>query len=187
MKTPPFSTWALAVGLAAFGAGFAGEASAQSVVPANPGGFTTRKTGDGRGGIGGGSSVGVSTIKRDAESVKPIVIQYVAVSKVRDWTNTQGKKMQARLLAFSAPKQGQTGPVEVIRDGKVRFLLATGKEPIDYPLEQLSQPDQIDIKAIAQAAKRAPNAKAKGEGESKEGAKPEGSGKKVEGSGKKAP
>jgi hypothetical protein len=118
-------------------------------LPPNPNDVTRRKIGEG--GSTGGSAVNIAP---GAAAAQTIVIQYVAVTPVRAWTNTDGKTMTARLLAFSAPKEGESGPVEVIREGKVRFLMESGKQPVDYPIGQLSQSDQIDIKAIAQMAKR---------------------------------
>ena len=124
-------------------------AQAQLTVPPNPNDVSRRKIGE----SGGGASAAVG-VSPAAGASRTIVIQYTAVSPQRQWTNTDGKTMVARLLAFSAPAEGGTGPVEVIREGTVRFLLDRGQEPIDYPLARLSQADQIDIKAIAQAAKR---------------------------------
>lgn len=131
----------------------ASSLKAQLSVPSTPTQFQKRNLGENRG-SGGSSSVGV--VPRNPAASQPIVVQLIAVSRMRGWTNAEGKNMTARLLAFSGPKAGETGPIEVIRDGKVRFLLAGGKEPVDYPLAQLSQKDQVDIKAIAQAAKRSP-------------------------------
>ena len=130
------------------------DAVAQTIsTPPNPNQFSKRTLG----GNGGNGSVGVST--GGSTESKTIIITYVAVTPERAWKNAEGKIMQARLLAFSAPAEGEKGPVEVIREGMVRFLLSGGKDPIDYPITKLSQSDQIDIKAIAQAAKRgAPNA-----------------------------
>ncbi len=142
-------------------------AVAQTITaPPAPGQFTGRKLGENGGATAGGSSVGVSS--GGAAASRTVVIQYVAVSPVRAWTNAEGKAMQARLLAFSAPAEGEKGPVEVIREGKVRFLLVGGKAPIDYPIAQLSQADQIDIKAIAQAASRGRPGEESGSGESGE-------------------
>ena len=142
---------ALAVG--ALSLVLASSAVAQLSVPSTPTQFQKRNLGENRG-SGGSSSVGV--VPRDPAASQPIVVQLIAVSQMRAWTNAEGKSMTARLLAFSGPKTGETGPIEVIRDGKVRFLLAGKKESVDYPLDQLSQKDQVDIKAIAQAAKRSP-------------------------------
>lgn len=135
----------------------------QVTVPPNPNEVTRRKIGEN--GAGGGASVNISP--GPSAAARTIVIQYTAVSPMRQWTTAGGKTMIARLLAFAAPKEGDSGPVEVIREGKVRFLLDRGTEPIDYPLDQLSQPDQIDIKAIAQAARRGSPAKSEAEPEEK--------------------
>ncbi|MCB1232232.1 MAG: hypothetical protein KDN19_18420 [Verrucomicrobiae bacterium] len=127
------------------------SANAQLTLPPNPNQVSKRKLGE-----SGGASTGTATVGVKPAGPKTIVINYVAVSPLRQWTNTEGKQMLARLLAFSAPKEGEDGPVEVIREGKVRFLLTGGKEPIDYPLTNLSQTDQIEIKSIAQAAAGGP-------------------------------
>lgn len=133
---------------------FSGAAEAQFTVPSTPTQFGKRKLSENGGSGGGNSAVGIVAPR---EAPAPIIVELVAVSQARVWTNAEGQTMNARLLAFSAPKSGEKGPVEVIRAGKVKFLLAGGKEPIEYALEKLSQKDQIDIKAIAQAAKRAPD------------------------------
>ncbi len=121
---------------------------AQTTVPSTPGEFLKRKLGESGSGSTGTASTGVKPA-----APKTIVIHYVSVSPLRQWSNTEGKTMMARLLAFSAPKEGEQGPVEVIREGKVRFLLNGGKEPIDYPLSNLSRIDQTEIKRIAEAAR----------------------------------
>lgn len=135
----------------------------QVTVPPNPNEVSRRKIGEN--GAGGGATVNITP--GPSAAARTVVIQYTAVSPIRQWTNTAGKTMIARLLAFAAPKEGDNGPVEVIRDGKVRFLLDRGTDPIDYPLDQLSQPDQIDIKAIAQAARRGSPAKSETPAEEK--------------------
>ena len=132
----------------------AGEAAAQVFVPTpgNPTKFEKR-------GTNGGSSVGASMRKR--EPAKKQVITFTAVSPQRVWTNTDGKGIMARLLAFSAPENPNEGPTEIIRKGKVRLLLEKAKAPIDYSLNKLSQPDQLFVKSIAQAASKRPPAKTK--------------------------
>jgi hypothetical protein len=80
------------------------------------------------------------------------VVQHIAVTPVEAWANLEGKTMQARLLAFSAPAEGETGPVEIIREGKVRFLVSGRREPVSYPLEQLGEAERTKIAAIAKAA-----------------------------------
>ncbi len=64
--------------------------------------------------------------------------------------------MEARLLAFSAPAAGESGPVEVIREGKVRFLVTGRKEPVEYPLVQLGEAERKKIEALAAVAAKGP-------------------------------
>lgn len=130
-----------------FGMFTASTALCQIVVPAQPNKFRKRD-------LGGGSSAGVSVVKR--EQPQPRVVTFTAVSENRIWTNTEGKAITARLLAFSAPTDPREGPTEIIREGKIRLLLEKGKKTTDYPLEKLSQADQLFVKSIAQAAKRPP-------------------------------
>lgn len=139
---------------------FTGAVEAQFTVPSTPTQFGKRSLSENGGSSGGNSAVGVVAPRK---APAPIIVELVAVSPVRVWTNGEGQTMNARLLAYSAPKSGEQGPVEVIRAGKVKFLLAGGKEPIEYPLEKLSPKDQIDIKAIAQAAKRPHETEPEGE------------------------
>ncbi|MEM1295880.1 MAG: hypothetical protein AAGH89_10980 [Verrucomicrobiota bacterium] len=83
-------------------------------------------------------------------------VYFTAVSPSRQWKAADGRMMIGRLMAFSAPKLGESGPVEVIREGKVRFLRSGSKSPVDFPLEKLSEEDQRYVKGIAQAAKNGP-------------------------------
>ncbi|MEM7013822.1 MAG: hypothetical protein AAF585_20360 [Verrucomicrobiota bacterium] len=101
----------------------------------------------------GGASI--SAPKQQPPQVTTIT--YTAVSEQRQWTNTDGKQIIAHLLAFSAPKAGETGPVVVVHNGNVRFLLEGGnKKPVDYPLEKLSDEDREMIQNIAKAAANGP-------------------------------
>ncbi len=103
--------------------------------------------------VGGGSSEGIeaglSSTTREKET---IVVQYNAVTELRAWTNLEGKKIEARLLAYSIPMPGKTGAVEVLRDGKVLFLIPGQTKPIQYPKDQLEDDDQIEIERIVEAA-----------------------------------
>ena len=130
--------------------GCATSVSAQ-VVPANPNQFTKRNLGENG---GAGSSTGASALTPQSRTV---VVQHIAVTPVQAWVSAAGKTMEARLLAFSAPEPGGVGPVEIIRDGKVRFLVTGRKEPVDFPLSGLDEKEQAKIKALAEvAAKGAP-------------------------------
>tara|TARA_B100001093_G_scaffold146056_1_gene138779 strand:+ start:2633 stop:3091 length:459 start_codon:yes stop_codon:yes gene_type:complete len=119
------------------------------VTPSTPTEFMKR--GLGEGGSGGTASVGVS--ERTPQVRK---ITYTAISPLRGWTNTGGKMIQAQLLAFSGPEPGVPGPVEVIRDGKVRLLVPGSKGPVEYPMEKLREADRIEIERIAKAAAKGP-------------------------------
>ncbi len=124
--------------------------SAQLTVPPNPGKVTKRNLGDNG---GSGASTGASAVTPQSRTV---VVQYIAVTPVEAWANLEGKTMEARLLAFSAPAAGETGPVEIIREGKVRFLVSGRKEPVDFPLDQLGEAERTKIHAIAKAAAKGP-------------------------------
>ena len=119
------------------------------VTPATPTEFKTRN-------LNGGSSTGVGIVTRQPQQKKTITYHFTAVTPIRVWTNTEGKAMQARLLAWSAPKEGAKGPVEVIREGKVRFLLEKTTKPIDYLLIKLSETDRTYIQKLADAARHEP-------------------------------
>ena len=122
------------------------------VVPKNPNQFTKRKLGDNG---GAGSSTGASAVTPQSRTV---VVQHIAVTPVQAWVSANGKTMEARLLAFSAPEPGDAGPVEIIRDGKVRFLVTGRKEPVDFPLTGLDEKEQVKIKALAEVAAKGPPA-----------------------------
>lgn len=103
----------------------------------------------------GGSSVGIKpTAPRE-----PIIVQITAISPERDWTNLKGKVINARLLSFTNPAPGETGPITVVVDGKVRLLLTATRKTTDYPIDQLSEADREFIatveKGVAAAAKAA--------------------------------
>tara|TARA_R110002096_G_scaffold435128_1_gene659449 strand:+ start:3590 stop:4048 length:459 start_codon:yes stop_codon:yes gene_type:complete len=118
------------------------------VVPPNPNQFTKRNLGE--------SGVGVNLGGATGSAKQTKTVHYTAVSPLRGWTNLDGKTIQARLMAFSAPAPGETGPVEVIRDGKVRLLISGKNSPVDYPLEQLKAKDKAEIQRIAEAAAQGP-------------------------------
>jgi hypothetical protein len=123
-------------------------AEAQLSAPPNPGKAGRRNLGD-----GGGANAATGVVPAERA---PVVVTHVAVTPVEAWANAEGKVIEARLLAFSAPAEGETGPVEIVRGGKVRFLLAGGKAPVDYPLDQLGEEARGRIEAIAKAAAKGP-------------------------------
>lgn len=120
------------------------------VVPANPNRFTKRNLGESGGST---ASAGASAV---APLSRTVVVRHIAVTPVEVWKNASGDAMEARLLVFSAPAAGETGPVEVIREGKVRFLVTGRKEPVDYPLDRLGEEERKKIEALAAVAAKGP-------------------------------
>ncbi len=127
---------------------FASVSLAQVAVPPNPGKAGKRNLGESG---GAGSSTGAVVAPP-----RPVVVQHVAVTPVQAWVNAEGKTMEARLLAWSVPAEGETGPVEIIREGKVRFLVSGRKEPLEYPLAKLGGAERAKIEGLAKAAAKGP-------------------------------
>lgn len=99
---------------------------------------------------GGGAGLITPAVKQPQA-----VVSYITyVSPMREWVSADGRKMHGRLVAFSAPKPGETGPVEVIKDGKVRLVRSGSKKPADFPLQSLSEEDQIYARRIEESAKK---------------------------------
>lgn len=111
-------------------------------------GSTSRAVGE----SGGGASIVAP--KQPAPQVE--IVTYIALTELREWKNYKDVKIEARLLAFSAPEEGKTGPVEVIKDGKVRFLVEKTRAVFDVALEKMSEEDKALIKKIAEQAKAGP-------------------------------
>jgi hypothetical protein len=124
----------------------AGAALAQVAAPSNPNRFTKRNLGESGGST---ASAGASAV---APASRTVIVRHIAVTPVEVWKNASGEAMEARLLAFSAPAAGGTGPVEVIREGMVRFLVTGRKEPVDYPLARLGEEERKKIEALAAVA-----------------------------------
>ena len=135
---------ALAAGLVVFSSLASAQRGISIPIPTKDGrGFTTREAG-----------TSTNNKVKPAPAPKTVTIQYTAVTPLRTWMNNKGQIMTARLLAFSAPKEGETGTTEVIRDGKIRFLLVNAKKPIVYSLVNLSEADQDYVREIAEAARK---------------------------------
>lgn len=104
-----------------------------------------------------GGGIGFVTPARKQPKVTTIYI--TAVSPLREWTSSDGRKIQGRLLAFSAPKPGETGQVVVIKEGKIKLLRSGTKKSADLLLSKLSKEDQTFVRGIAdKAAKGLPQA-----------------------------
>ena len=120
---------------------------------------TGRKPGSGD--LGGG--VGVEFGKPKVPP-KPQTIRYTVtiVGKEREWTNDEGKKILASLVAFPKPPEAaKDAPLEILQEGKIRLMLGEDVQNIvPYPLEKLSEADQeyvsnmaLNIRLAADAAR----------------------------------
>lgn len=86
--------------------------------------------------------------KLPARNPTPTVVTITYLTKDREWTASDGRKLTGRLVAFSAPKAGEQGTVEVIKDGKIRLRPAGSKVSSDIALEKLAIQDQTFVKTL---------------------------------------
>ncbi len=121
---------------------------AQTSVPPNPGKAGKRNLGEGG---TANAPAGATIAQRPAE-----VVRYLAVTKVEAWANSEGRVIEARLLSFSDPAEAEAGPLEIVREGKVRFLVAGRDDPVEYPIDQLGEEERKKIEAIAEVAAKGP-------------------------------
>ena len=136
------------------------------VVPTTPTKFGKRGVGSLTDG-GGSATMGLSP-----QSTKPQTvikeISYISLSDARQWTNTDGKAIVGKLIAFEQMEQVLTSaqgaastatPVlparpTVIRQGSVRLLVQ--QKAFELPLDKLSQADRDFITELdAAIAKKA--------------------------------
>ena len=127
----------------------------------DPKGYRTRSTG---GGVDAGAKV-----ERPKEE-KARYVTHVVLFENRFWQNTEGKPLEAKLLAFEdltaegvkgGPAPAMPAPPAkptVVRDGKIRLLV--NQKPVLVALASLSTADQEFIRDIqASLAKKAAAAK----------------------------
>lgn len=138
--------------------------SAQLDLPSNPmvtpRKFTTRP-------IGGGVNPGASIDTGKPASPTVRYITHIVLYQNRMWSNTEGKPLEASLIAFEdIVVESPQGPVEpaipappanptVTREGKIRLLV--NQKPVEIALETLSPADRgfIDQMKAALAKKAA--------------------------------
>jgi len=144
----------------------------QTTTPATPATPKKFKTRDNGSSTGAGSSVGIISSAKKPKT-RTITITYTVITKEREWENTDGKKMKARLLVFPSLDESENAADKndrytVIRDQKVRFLMSHNNRPTIYPLEKLSDFDREYIEEVAQAAAAAKAAASKKKNSDKE-------------------
>jgi hypothetical protein len=130
-----------------------GTLAAEVEVPGGKG-MSTHTTG---GAVGG---VGITTTNGNADS-KVTYTTHVVLADTRQWTSTDGKTLQAKMIGFDdivveTPKGAAQPPppappanVTVVRGGKIR-LVATQK-PFELALDRLSQADREFVERIRAA------------------------------------
>ncbi len=134
-------------------------AIAQYDIPMPPGvNMKPRTTGGGQG--------GVEVIPRDGSRQKQRITTHLILSELRSWTSTEGKVLEAKLLAFedlvlecivgeAAPANPEPpAQVTVVRDGKVRLLV--GGKAVELALSRLSQEDRDFIERVRKVREAAP-------------------------------
>ncbi len=128
---------------------------AQIVVPANPGKFKGRSTGS-------NTSGGVQIIPKEAEPARNVrYTTYITLSVSRFWTSTEGKLLEAKLIAFEdltvegvqgAPPPAAPEPPQhptVTRNGKIRLLV--NRKPVELALSRLCPADQEFVTQVQTA------------------------------------
>lgn len=129
----------------------------QADIPGNPmvepKGFKTRA-------VGSGTNTG-ATIEKVEKPVRHV--SYIVLFEYRMWQSTEGKPLEAKLLAFEdlvAEAPAGTTPEmpppparpTVVRNDSVRLLV--GKKPVVVPLARLSEADREFITGIEAALTR---------------------------------
>ena len=101
---------------------------------------TNNKTISGSGQFGGTSIIGPKPSEFKNTTKK---ITYLAVSDHREWTNDQGKIINARLIAFDSGNKEKFIPPTIIKDKNIRMLV--GQKPYIFPLSKLNKVNQKEI------------------------------------------
>ncbi len=115
--------------------------------------------------LGGGVNPGVTVEPGKTVATTVRYVTHIVLYESRFWTSTEGKPLEAKLIAFEdlvveAPKGAEpvmpTPPTHptVTRDGKARLLV--NKKPVEIALDRLSLADRELISQIKEAlAKKA--------------------------------
>ena len=118
-------------------------AQAQIEIPGMPGKSGKRA-------IGGGGSGGAEVTPK--ESPKARYTTHIVLAPQRQWTSTDGKQLDGKLIAFedlvteapdgATPPPAPEAPKKptVVRGDKIRLLVKN--KPVEVPLARLSQADQ---------------------------------------------
>jgi len=110
------------------------------MLPKTPTAFETRNA--------GASAEGDVSVQK--VEGKPTKITYTAVTDSRDWKDTTGKVIRARLIAFDAPKGDEAN---LVREGKVRLMVDGARNLSLLPIEKLCTEDRTYIGTLVDARK----------------------------------
>lgn len=128
-----------------------GVTGAQVLIPGQGRNFNRRQGGD-------ANSGGVTIVPEDgAQKAKTSYKTFLVLADSHAWTNSDGKVIQAKLIAFedmlgdeakSGEKSLAIPPVNptVVRGGKVRLLL--NQKPVEVAIDRLVQADRDFIEKI---------------------------------------
>ncbi len=98
---------------------------------------------------------GTGSTAKPSSTEKEVIVSYTTfVSAEREWLDVSNRKMKGRLVAFQAPEPGKSGPVIVIKEGKILLRRTGAKTNNEFPLDQLSEADQVFVKSIDLAIKK---------------------------------
>ena len=101
---------------------------------------TNNKTISGSGQFGGASIITPKTSEIKKTTKK---ITYLAVSDHKEWTNDQGKIINARLLAFDSGNKEKFIPPTIIKENNIRMLV--GQKSYIFELKKLNKENQKEI------------------------------------------
>ena len=125
----------------ALSAGMAMAQDQDPELPQTPTSFETRNS--------GGTAESEAAV--ETQEAKATKVTFTAVTESREWTDTSGKMIRGRLLAFEAA-EGQIA--KLVRDGKIRLLVDGAKRFSLLPLEKLRKEDRTHIEGLAAARKQ---------------------------------
>lgn len=136
-------------------------ASAQMVVPGPP----QRPGGREIGGTNTGTRINGNTVKPPTPTQRR-TITHVVLTDTRIWRNTDGRTIEAKLIAFddlvtettpnnpTPPTPTPPNKPTVVKNGKARLLIGT--KPYEILLTQLVKTDQDFIEGVRSAIARKP-------------------------------
>lgn len=131
------------------------SAPAQVIVPGLPGKFNNRPIGG-----GGSGTAGIRVEPKRSGKVK--YTTHIILSDTRTWTSSEGKPLEAKLLAFEdlvvEVPEGAAQPASpkppphptVVRNDKIRLLPANNK-PTEVALTRFSQKDRDFVEQLRKA------------------------------------